>query len=355
MKALVLAGGQGTRLRPLTHTIPKSLVPIANRPVLHYVMQHLANAEIKQVGVIISPETGGQIQASLAENPWGIHFTFIRQEQPLGLAHAVKVAQPFLGDDPFVMYLGDNLVGQGIEMVVHEFVKAQAAATILLKPVENPQAFGVAQVDANNTVVRLIEKPKDPPSSLALVGIYVFSPLIHTAIEQLEPSWRGELEITDAIQKLLEDGKQVQSSILQSWWLDTGKKDDLLEANRTVLDELAKREIRGTVDRESNIVGRVIIEDGVQIQNSTIRGPVIIGKNATITNSFIGPFTSIGPDCTVADSGIDHSVLLQSAKVMNVQRLEDSVLGKQAVIRKGDATGRGFRLMISDDSEIVLP
>lgn len=354
MKALVLSGGKGTRLRPLTHTMAKQLVPVANRPVLHYVMQHLAEAGLSEVGVIISPDTGGQIREALASNPWGLTFTPIVQERPLGLAQAVKEARPFLGDDAFVMYLGDNLIGQGLGDLIGAFNANRADAAILLKEVENPQAFGVAQVDGAGRVVTLIEKPPVPPSNLALVGAYVFSPAIHAAIDQIAPSQRGELEITDAIRRLLEQGRVVHSTLLASWWLDTGKKDDLLEANRVVLDEFATRAIHGEVAPDSKVYGRVTIGQGARISGSTIRGPVIIGENTRIEDSFIGPFSSIGSGCLVANSTIEHTVLLDGAQVLGVARLDDSVLGKQAVVRTHGAGNPSLRLMLGDDSEVVL-
>ncbi len=354
MKALVLSGGKGTRLRPLTHTMAKQLVPVANRPVLHYVMQHLAAAGLTEVGVIISPETGAQIEASLAENPWGLTFTYILQDQPLGLAQAVKMARPFLGDDPFVMYLGDNLIGQGLEAFIATFTAGGADAAILLKEVDNPQAFGVAEVDGAGRVVTLVEKPPVPPSNLALVGAYVFSPAIHDAIDQTKPSWRGELEITDAIRLLLEQGRQVHSSILESWWLDTGKKDDLLEANRVVLDEFATRRIDGEVSADSKIYGRVTLGAGARVTGSTIRGPVIVGENTVIEDSFIGPFSSVGAGCQVIRSTIEHTVLLDAAKVIDVPRLDDSVLGKNATVRTHAAGHPSLRLHLGDDSEVIL-
>ena len=354
MKALVLSGGKGTRLRPLTHTMAKQLVPVANRPVLHYVMQHLADAGLQEVGVIISPETGGQIREALAENPWGLAFTFIEQAQPLGLAQAVKMARPFLGDEPFVMYLGDNLIGSELTTFVQTFASKHADAAILLKEVDNPQAFGVAEVDAEGRVVNLIEKPKVPPSNLALVGAYVFSPAIHGAIDAITPSWRGELEITDAIRLLLERGHPIQSTRLASWWLDTGEKDDLLEANRVVLDEFAQRDIAGAVDGESKIFGRVTVSAGAQIIGSTVRGPAIIGKNTIIKDSFIGPFTSIGNDCRVLHSSIEHTVLLDGARITEVARLDDSVLGKNAIVSKHTRTNASLRLLLGDDSEVLL-
>jgi glucose-1-phosphate thymidylyltransferase len=282
MKALVLAGGTGTRLRPLTHTMPKQLVPVANRPVLHYVIQHLADAGLSQVGVIVSPETGEQIRAALAPNPWGLVFTFLVQPKPLGLAHAILVAREYLADDSFVMYLGDNLIGRGIREFVGSLARTGADAAILLKDVTDPRLFGVAEVDGEGRVLRLVEKPEHPPSHLALVGVYLFSPVIHGVIETLQPSRRGELEITDAIQRLLEQGRRVHSTVLDGWWLDTGKKDDLLEANRVVLDEWIARDLRGEVDSASRVEGRVLVGPGARLVSATIRGPAVIGDGTLI-------------------------------------------------------------------------
>lgn len=354
MKALVLCGGKGTRLRPLTYTIAKQLVPVANRPILHYVMDQIASTGIKDVGVIIAPETGNQIKEALSSDSWGLKFTFILQEEPKGLAHAVKVARDFLGDDPFLMYLGDNLIGESIRPFVEEFNKDEVEALILLKEVEDPTMFGVAAVDEGGRVRFLVEKPKDPPSNLALVGVYLFSPLIHEAIEEIKPSWRGELEITDAIQRIIEKGKRVKSHILRGWWLDTGKKDDLLEANRVVLDELIVQDLKGEIDSESKIVGRVILEKGARVKRSTIRGPVAIGEGTLIEDSFIGPYTTIGRSCLIKNSVIEHSVILDGTRISGVERLEDSVIGRNAVVGRASQNSRALRLMIGDDAEVLL-
>jgi glucose-1-phosphate thymidylyltransferase len=354
MKALVLAGGKGTRLRPLTYTMAKQLFPVANRPVLYYVMEHLEQAGIKEVGVIISPETGHLIKESLSKRNWNLDLTYILQAEPLGLAHAVKISKDYLKDEPFVMYLGDNLIGQGIEQIVKSFTDSQADAVILLKEVADPKMFGVAEVDANGRVLRLVEKPKEPPSDLALVGVYVFSPTIHDAISRIKPSRRNELEITDAIQHIMESGGKVESFKLKSWWLDTGKKDDLLEANCVVLDEFTKREIKGRVDSSSKITGRVFIDQEARVENSTIRGPVIIGAGTIVKNSFIGPHTSIGEGCLVEGSSLEHSLILDRVRISMVQRLDDSVIGRNAVVKKGKANDRVYRLMIGDDSEVIL-
>ena len=354
MKALVLAGGRGTRLRPLTYTLAKQLIPVANKPVLFYVMQQILAAGIKDVGVIISPETGEQVKEALSGGVAGLSASYIVQEQPLGLAHAVKTARRYLDDEPFVMYLGDNLIGQGIREVIRTFEESRSDAVVLLKEVADPRLFGVAVLDRGGEVLRLVEKPTIPPSNLALVGLYVFSPKIHWAIDQIGPSWRGELEITDAIQTLLMEGCKVKSTILQSWWLDCGKKDDLLEANRIVLDEWVVRDIRGTVDANSQVVGRVLLEKESCVKSSRLRGPVVIGEGTMIENSFIGPYTSIGSRCLIKNSTLQHCVILDGAKIESVGRLEDSVLGRNTVVNGDSGNRQCLRLLIGDDAEILI-
>ncbi|NDY43289.1 glucose-1-phosphate thymidylyltransferase [Dissulfurirhabdus thermomarina] len=349
MKALVLSGGKGTRLRPLTHTMAKQLVPVANQPILGYVMRHLAEAGLTDVGVIVAPETEAEVRSYLADGArWGLSITFIPQAEPLGLAHAVKTARPFLQDAPFVMYLGDNLLGTGLSEALARFRSEGADALIFLKEVADPRAFGVAVLDETGRIRRLVEKPKDPPSNLALVGVYLFSPRIHEAIDRIRPSWRNELEITDAIQALIEAGGKVQGEVLEGWWLDTGKKDDILAANSTVLDDYAERRILGDVDAASRIEGRVTVAAGAEIRNSTIRGPAVVGESARITDAFIGPFSSIGPGSRVVDSVVEHSVLLEGAAVEGIPRLEDSLVGRHATVRRSDGRRQALRLAVGD-------
>ena len=355
LKGLVLSGGKGTRLRPLTHTAAKQLVPVGNRPILFHVLDNLRNAGIENIGIVISPETGNAIKEAVGDGGlWEMRVEYILQREPLGLAHAVKAAQTYLRDDSFVMYLGDNLIGSGIGSYRAKFEASNAAASILLKEVDNPSNFGIAEIDAENHVVRLVEKPKNSRSNLALVGIYFFSPAIHTAIEQIAPSWRGELEITDAIQLLLNDGGEVLSDVVDAWWLDTGKKDDLLTANTVVLDEWVKRKIDGKFDEKSQVTGRVELGTGSLIINSTVRGPIVIGNNVHIENSFVGPFTSVGAGCRIISSVLEHCVLLEHARIEGVDRLEDSLIGKNSAVVKNPNKHQAYRLMIGDDSEVLL-
>jgi glucose-1-phosphate thymidylyltransferase len=356
MKGLVLAGGAGTRLRPLTHTGAKQLVPVANRPVLLYVIDNLVDAGIRDIGIIISPETGKEIKATLGDGAqWDAKFTFIPQDRPAGLAHAVATAKPFLDGADFVMYLGDNLIGTMIRESVQKFEgDPNITAAVMLKEVQNPSAFGVAEVDAQGNVTRLVEKPKEPKSNLALVGVYMFRPSIFEAISQIKPSARGELEITDAISKLIELGGKVHFSRLTSWWLDTGKKDDMLIANQTVLDDWLKPEILGTVDRESQVVGRVRLEKGARIERSIVRGPVTIGKDAVISDSRIGPFTSIGDRVTITGSNVEHSVIMEESRIVDVRRLEDSLIGKRVFVRPCPPRQGALSLMVGDDCLIEL-
>jgi glucose-1-phosphate thymidylyltransferase len=353
MKALILTGGRGTRLRPLTYTIAKHLLPVANKPILFYVLDQIREAGITDIGIIISPETGASIKEALAGGSgWGAKITYIIQPEPGGLAHAVKTAQDFLDDSPFLLFLGDNLIQEGVKDFVAQFYTSTPDALILLKEVADPRAFGVAELDESGKVVRLTEKPKEPKSNLALVGVYLFTPEIHRAIAQIKPSRRGELEITDAIQKLLDMGKAIRSHILQGWWLDTGNKDDLLEANRVVLDEFLKQDIKGEVDSQSRIEGRVEIREGTRIENSLIREPVSIAQGCRIRNSFIGPFTSIGAGTVIEDSSVEYSVILENCHILKIKHLADSVIGQNASIVKQKEDFEATRLFVGDDARV---
>ena len=351
MKALILSGGRGTRLRPVTYSMPKQLVPIANRPILYYVIDNILQAGIDKIGIVISPETGEEIKRSVAMYPsQRLSFTFILQESPLGLAHAVLISREFLGSEPFVMYLGDNLIGSGIMKFRKKFEDSGSDALIIIKEVDNPRQFGVVILNENGDVVRLVEKPKFPPSNFALVGTYFFRESIFNEIEKLTPSWRGEYEITEAIQGLVNSGLRVTAEILDSWWLDTGKKDDILEANRIVLDEWIKFSIEGRVDDSSIISGRVKVEKGAIIENSEIRGPVVIGSGAVIRNSFIGPYTSIGNFSHIENAELQFSVVLDGAEIRDVTGLDSSIIGKRSkIIGNG---GRRKKLFVGDDSVV---
>ena len=351
MKALVLSGGKGTRLRPLTFTCAKQLIPVANKPVLGYVLDQIKETQnINQIGIITAPETGNYVEEYVADGKqWGFNVTYIPQE-PLGLAHAVKTAHPFLKEDSFVMCLGDNVTGGGIKNFVQKFQKENLDALIILKEVDDPSRFGIAQIDKNGNITKLAEKPKTPMGNLAIIGTYLFSNKVHKAIEKIKPSWRGELEITDAIQEMVNLGYKVKAEILNSWWLDTGKKDDILSANAKILDEYIKLDVKGTIEN-STIEGRVNVDKNAKVTNSTIRGPCIIGKNTTIENSFIGPFTSVGNNSQITNSHVEYSVILENVTVKNVERLEESLIGKNAKVSKNRKNGT-IKLHIGDFSEV---
>ncbi len=352
MKALVLSGGKGTRLRPLTFTCAKQLIPVANKPVLGYVLDQVASTTIKKVGIITAHETGQFVEDYVKDgSAWGLCACYIPQE-PLGLAHAVKTAKKFLGQDSFVMCLGDNVTGQGLAGFVKKFKKENLDALIILKEVDNPSAFGIAQLDAEGNIVRLVEKPKTPMGNLAIIGTYLFSSKVHIAIERIKPSWRGELEITDAIQEMINMGFKVKAEILNSWWLDTGKKDDILSANAKILDEYVQLDVKGTVTN-SSIDGRVRVDAGAEVTNSTIRGPCVIGKNVVILDSFIGPYTSIGDGSKICNSNLEYCVVQDCVTVKDVERLEDSLIGKNAKVTR-TCQGRTLKLHIGDYSEVQV-
>jgi glucose-1-phosphate thymidylyltransferase len=354
MKALVLAGGHGTRLRPITHTSAKQLIPVANRPVLFYGLEALREAGIEDVGIIVG-ETAEEIRAAVGDgSDLGIKVTYIEQDYPRGLAHCVLIARDFLGDDEFVMYLGDNFLVGGIAEFVQEFATASHDAQILLTPVPDPEHFGVAEVTGDGQIVRLVEKSKNPPSNLAIVGVYIFRPAIHEAVRAIQPSGRGELEITDAIQWMIQTGKEVHSTRVKGYWKDTGRLEDMLECNRTVLETIEGRVV-GEIDNESRIIGRVVIEEGASIVRSHIRGPAIIGENTIIRDSYIGPFTSVYHSCLIEDSEIEHSIILEGTHIQGVGRVEDSLVGKMVSVIRTSEPPISYRLMLGDHSEILLP
>ena len=352
LKALVLSGGKGTRLRPLTFTLAKQLIPLANKPVLGYVLDQVAETGINKVGIIVAPETGQYVKDYVKDGTeWEFDVTYLPQE-PLGLAHAVKTAKAFLGKDDFIMCLGDNMQGEGLTAYVQKFHEEKMDALILLKPVDDPTKFGVATLDDESNITELVEKPKKPQSNLAIVGTYLFSNNIFKAINRIKPSWRGELEITDAIQELINLGFKVKAEILNTWWLDTGKKDDILTANAKVLDEYTKQDIKGTVE-ESKIEGRVTIQENAKVVNSTIRGPCIVGKDCLVDNSLIGPYTSVGNGTKICDSTIEYCVVLENAQITGVDRLEESLIGKNAKVTKNHGKNC-LKLHIGDYSEVEI-
>ena len=367
MKGLILSGGAGTRLRPITHTSAKQLVPVANKPILFYGIEDMVEAGITDIG-IVTGETGPEIRAVVGDGSrWGAKVTYIPQEAPLGLAHCVLIAREFLGEDDFVVYLGDNLLRQGIAEFVETFEADRhrsasptlgsttigPSAQILLARVSDPQRFGVAELGPDGEVVRLVEKPENPPSDLALVGVYLFDPSIHEAVASIVPSSRGELEITDAIQWLIDHGHRVRHEVLDGWWKDTGKLQPLLEGNRLILETI-EAEVRGTVDADSVIDGRVVIEEGAVIINSTVRGPAIIGERTRVVNSYIGPFTSIYFECEIVDSELEHSVVLEQSKVLGIPRVADSLIGKQVEVRRSNTRPHATRLMVGVHSVVDL-
>ena len=365
MKGLILSGGAGTRLRPITHTSAKQLVPVANKPILYFGLEDMAEAGITEVGIIVG-DTRAEIAEAVGDGSrFGLQVTYIPQDAPLGLAHCVLIARDFLGDDDFVMYLGDNLLRQGIADFVAAFDEDRShtsqehidgdppSAQILLAHVHDPQRFGVAEIGGDGEVVRLVEKPEDPPSDLALVGVYLFDASIHEAVRSIAPSPRGELEITDAIQWLIDNGRRVRHEVVDGWWIDTGKLDPLLEGNRLVLETLEPR-VDGEVDGDSHLLGRVVIESGAQIINSTVRGPAIIGERTVVRNSYIGPYTSVYYDCEVINTEIEHSIVLEQSTITDIPRLADSLIGKEAVVRRSGLRPRSNRLMVGDHSVIDL-
>ena len=354
LKGLILSGGAGTRLRPITHTSAKQLVPVANKPVLFYGIEALVEAGITEIGIIIAPETGEEIKRAAGDgSQFGATTTYIEQEAPLGLAHALLTAEGFLGESPFVMYLGDNLLRNGLVELVEAFRASEPEALILLTSVPDPSSYGVAELDGAR-VVRLVEKPEDPPSDLALVGVYMFGPAIFDAAKGIEPSARGELEITDAIDALIDGGKRVEPHIVRGWWKDTGRLEDMLEANRLVLEDLESR-VDGELS-ESRVEGRVVIEAGAKLERTTVRGPAIIAAGAHITDSYVGPYTAIDRDVVIAGSEIEHSIVLAGSRIRDLPaRMEASLLGKGVTVERSLGMPKTLRFLVGDNADIAMP
>ena len=354
MKGLILSGGKGTRLRPLTHTSAKQLVPVANKPVLFYGIEAMAEAGIEEVGIIIAPETGGEIREAAGDGSrFGVRIEYIEQDAPLGLAHAVLTAEEFLGDTPFVMYLGDNLLRNGIVALVDEFRSEQPDALILLTPVPDPENYGVAELDGNERVARLVEKPKEPKTDLALVGVYMFTPAIFDAARSIEPSWRNELEITDAIQTLVDRGLRVDPHIVHGWWKDTGQVHDMLEANRLILDDLEPR-VDGELD-DARVEGRVVIEPGAKLERTTVRGPAVIGTGSRLVDAYIGPYTAIGENVTIESAELEHSIVMSGSRISHVDhRIEASLIGKDVTITRGPALPKAYRFVVGDSADVQI-
>jgi glucose-1-phosphate thymidylyltransferase len=353
LKGLILSGGRGTRLRPITHTSAKQLVPVANKPVLFYGIEAMATAGIEDVGIIIAPETGGEIRAAAGDGSrFGVRITYVEQDEPLGLAHAVLTAESFLGDSPFVMYLGDNLLQGGIADLVDAFRTSEPDALILLTAVPDPENYGVAEL-SDGAVVQLAEKPADPRTDLALVGVYMFTPAVHDAARAIEPSGRGELEITDAIQHLVDGGRRVEPHIVKGWWKDTGRLEDMLEANRLVLDTIESRVDGELVD--ADIHGRVVVEAGARLERSSVRGPAVIGAGARLADCYIGPYTAVGPGCTIENAEVENSILLEGSSVRGLAgRMESSLLGRNVRVARDGRQPRAYRFMVGDNSEIGI-
>ena len=354
MKGLILSGGKGTRLYPLTFTSAKQLIPVANKPVLFRVIESIRDAGIDEIGIVVGDTADDIKRAVRRGNRWGVKITYIHQEDPLGLAHAVKISKDFLGDDRFVMFLGDNVIQGGISPLIQQFADSEWNSQIVLTEVAQPEQYGVAELDEAGRIIRLVEKPKVPRSNLALVGIYMFDHHIWEAVESISPSWRGELEITDAIQWLVENDYKVFPYIHRGWWIDTGRPGDMLEANGLVLEELDPH-ITGYVDRESEVDSRVTVEKGAEIINSVVRGPAIIGENTRIVNSYIGPFTSIYHHCVIQNSEIERSIVLEHSSIEDLaQRIQDSLIGRNVVLKRSPIRPKALKLTLGDYSHLGL-
>lgn len=353
MKAIILCAGEGTRMRPLTYTGAKHLIPVANKPVIFYSIEAVAQAGIKELGIVVSPHREEEFKLTLGNGSrWGLKISYILQRQPKGLAHAVSCAQDFIGREPFLVYLGDNLLENGVADFVREFERGHANASIVLYEVEDPRSFGVAQLK-DGQIIRVIEKPKDPPSNLAIVGVYLFDEKIFEAICETAPSWRDELEITDAIQKLIDKSYRVTPHLVQGWWKDVGKPDDMLQANRLLLERITTQ-IEGELDSHSQVKGRVQVASGAQITNSELRGPLVIGEGAIIEDSFIGPFTAIGPCVVVRRSEIEYSIVMEGSCIEGIGRVDHSLIGRNVQISKKDRRPEALSFVLADNSQLKL-
>ena len=354
MKGLILSGGKGTRLYPLTFTRAKQLIPVANKPVLFRVIEAIRDANITDIGIVVG-DTADEIKTAVGRGGrWGVQISYIRQDQPLGLAHAVKVSQDFLGDDRFVMFLGDNVIQGGISGLIEQFADSDWHSQIVLTRVSHPEQYGVAELDERGRIVQLVEKPKEPISDLALVGIYMFDSHIHQAVDNITPSWRGELEITDAIQWLVENDYRVYPYIHRGWWIDTGRPGDLLDANGLVLEELTPQ-VEGYMDRDSEVDSRVTIQQGAEIVNSVIRGPTIIGERTRIVNSYVGPFTSIFHDVVIEDSEIERAIVLEHSRIQGIPaRIQDSLIGRHVRLVRSPIKPKAYKLTLGDHSQVGI-
>jgi glucose-1-phosphate thymidylyltransferase len=355
MKGLILSGGKGTRLYPITYTSAKQLVPVANKPVLFRVIEAIRDAGIDDIGIVVG-DTASEIKEAVGNGRrWDVKITYIQQDQPLGLAHAVKISQEYLGNDRFVMFLGDNVIQGGISNLIRQFETSDYDCQIVLTPVDNPSQYGVAELDPDSQrIIRLVEKPRNPPSNLALVGIYMFDEHIWEAVHAITPSWRGELEITDAIQYLVNRECRVHPYVHRGWWIDTGAPGDMLEANDLVLDEIDHC-INGYVDRDCQVNGKVSIEKGAEIINSRIRGPAIIGEDTRIVNSYVGPFTSIYHHVRVENSEIEHSIVLEFSQILDIPyRIEDSLIGRHSVITRSPIKPKALKMTLGDHSNVGI-
>ncbi|MDI3471774.1 MAG: glucose-phosphate thymidylyltransferase [Thermotogaceae bacterium] len=352
MKALILCAGKGTRLRPLTFTNAKQLIPVANKPVILYSIENIKNSGIKDIGIVVNSENREAFQEKLGDgSDYGIKITYILQQEPKGLAHAVRISKDYIKDEPFMLYLGDNLIFEDIKEYSEKFLKDDCSASILLTPVPNPSQFGIAVLDDHGNIMKVVEKPKDPPSNFAIIGVYFFRKEIFEAIENIKPSWRGEYEITDAIEYLVENGKKVRAHVIYGWWKDMGRPEDLSEANRRLLEKLSRRKILGNVDDIKNVYGVVEIGENSEIVNSQIRGPVIIGKNTVIKDSYIGPYTSIGNNVFIQSSEIENSIVMDNTTIINIdRRIDNSIIGSNAKLVKTDTRPRVLRFVIGDYS-----